>query len=126
MYFRVPMRSLALSLSFCICTSAYAMPEFDAPQNSAETNATALGQVSLGSTPKPKPQILTPTLHAHIDLTAQRMTVKSDGQTLHHWSISSGRDLPPPLGPCIMRNRQVLSLPLSHGVSKGWLRGSPT
>ena len=91
MYFRVPMRSLALSLSFCICTSAYAMPEFDAPQNSAATNATALGQVSLGSTPKPKPQILTPTLHAHIDLTAQRMTVKSDGQTLHHWSISSGR-----------------------------------
>ena len=37
-----------------------------------------------------------------------------------------GHDLPPPLGPCIMRTRQVLSLPLSHGVSKGWLRGSPT
>lgn len=91
MYFRVPMRSVALSLSFCFCTSALAMPELDAQHTNAASDATALGQVSLSSTPKPKPQILTPTLHAHIDLTAQRMTVKSGGQTLHQWSISSGR-----------------------------------
>jgi len=40
---------------------------------------------------KTKPKSLAPTLTAVIDLTRQRMTVKSGGKTLHSWKISSGR-----------------------------------
>ncbi|MEM9359929.1 MAG: L,D-transpeptidase [Pseudomonadota bacterium] len=91
MYFRVPVRSFALSLSLCFCTSAFAMPELDAQHVAALSNTAALGQGSLSSAPQAKPKPLAPTLHAHIDLTAQRMTIKTAGQTLHSWAISSGR-----------------------------------
>ncbi|MEM8977314.1 MAG: L,D-transpeptidase, partial [Pseudomonadota bacterium] len=81
----------ALSLPLCFCTSAFAMPELDAQHVAAISTSAALGQGSLSSAPNVKPKPLAPTLHAHIDLTAQRMTVKTGGQTLHDWSISSGR-----------------------------------
>ena len=91
MYFRVPARSLALSISLCFCAPAFAMPEIDAPAAASSASTAALGQSSLSAAPAVKPKPLPPTLHAYIDLTAQRMTVKSGGQTLHHWAISSGR-----------------------------------
>ena len=91
MYFRVPVRSLALAVSLCFCTSAFAMPELDAPSAASTTSTAALGQGSLGAKPQVKTKPLAPTLHAHIDLTAQRMIVKSGGQTLHQFAISSGR-----------------------------------
>lgn len=93
MYFRVPARCLALSLplSLFFCTSAFAMPELDAQAVASTTSASALGQSSLTATPKVKPKRLPPTLHAHIDLTGQRMIVKSGGKTLHRWAISSGK-----------------------------------
>ena len=91
MYFRVPLGSLALSASLCFAIPAFAMPQLDAPGATSATSTAAVGQGSLSTAPKAKPKPLSPTLHAHIDLTAQRMTVKSGGQTLHHWAISSGR-----------------------------------
>ena len=41
--------------------------------------------------PRAKPKPVTPTLHATIDLTRQRMVVKANGRTLYSWKISSGR-----------------------------------
>lgn len=38
-----------------------------------------------------KPRPAAPTVHAVIDLSSQRMTVRVDGETRHTWKISSGR-----------------------------------
>ncbi len=91
MFFRVPARISALCVSLCISAPVWAMPELDIDEAKKTTATAALGAASLSAAPKAAAKPLTPTLHAHIDLTAQRMTVKSGGQTLHHWSISSGR-----------------------------------
>ena len=50
--------------------------------------AADLAPLELLPLPPPKPVI---TLHVDIDLSAQRMVVKSGGETLHSWPISSGR-----------------------------------
>ena len=68
-------------------TSAAATPGTATTQSPSDTDPAAAALQVPEAEPEPPPI----TLHVGIDLSSQRLTVKSGGNVLHSWPISSGR-----------------------------------
>ena len=70
--------------------SAPALPDAEATDPAAPSADPSAAQAPAAPAPEVKPEPVV-TLHVDINLSTQRMTVKSGGQVLHSWAISSGR-----------------------------------